>query len=950
MRGMRAISSMVIVSVGWLGGTVVAGPATAAPATAAPAAVAAVAATGDVAVIGDRVAPTAQAAGYKRYPAGPVAGTPTTQVDAAARTVTVTVADQGVGASGTVTMAWPARPGAWSLGLDQPEPEQLVRLTRGTSECTFTAGTLTVHRAAATAAGQVAALSADVTGTCYMSGGGYYAEAQVRIADSDASRILAIPRAQPARISSGALVGTVVTHEVTVSNSGAKPWTVGKAGTSSGNSWSPNFTVIPASNTCTGLVLKTGETCTISVSATAKVFMGEEYLLLGGDAPETLVVPLYLEGYRPVQPPTAVTVAPARLSATLTWTPSATTPLSGYRIYDITGATRTLVATAGPSAKSVIVPGPGARRLAIVAADSRYAESPEVAIDVPAVTSEIISNDSSGFSVALANETAAPLPRPLTLERVNLDPSRTRWVTGNRGDVSVCPVATEQCVTVPGTTGTTNLDTPAEAVWLPDGRIAFLRGAILEKRTLWVVGADGSGLRKVADLRSAWQVTATPGTTEVVVHSLEGFGRLERVALADGRITPIPGTDWLDDFTISTQGLVIVGSRDDKSTTHTNRTTTVMNLDGSGARRLALPTGDNRHVTLDQTGTRMVFGRYIDDWQGTLWTAAADGSGLRQLSTASRSWFDLTWSVADRYAPTASITLPASTTGSATATIGAADADDPIGSLRRQCRLDSGAWTSCGATLALTRLTAGTHSLSAQVTDASGKQSAVVTKTWIVDTTVPTTAVIAPEVVQTVPTMTLTWSAGDLGGAGLASHDVRARTASPSTNLSGYVYPATWQNLPTRALPLTLKQGYQYCFSVRSRDRAGNVGAWSAERCTYMPLDDRALTASTGWTRASLSGYLFSTYSRTVRPSAQLTQANVVGRRLVLVATTCANCGSVDVFHAGVKVGRVSLYSSTAKVRQTKWLPLQSVTRSGTVIVRSVGSQQVIIDGLAVVH
>jgi hypothetical protein len=376
-----------------------------------------------------------------------------------------------------------------------------------------------------------------------------------------------------------------------------------------------------------------------------------------------------------------------------------------------------------------------------------------------------------------------------------------------------------------------------------------------------------------------------------------------------------------------------------------------MNLDGSGARRLAIPVGDNRQVTFDPSGTRVAFARYTADWQATMWVASADGSGARQLSTASTGWIDLKWSVDDRLAPTAAIIVPAYTTSSATLSIGAADGDDPAGSLRRQCRLDTAAsWSSCGSTLTLSGLAAGTHTLATQVTDPSGMQSAVVTRSWVVDAAAPTASLAAPASVQTSSPLTLTWTAADSGGSGIAGYDVRARTASPTTGFGAYQYPSTWQKLTTQSLKLTLSQGYQYCFAVRGRDRAGNVGAWSAEHCTTMPLDDRALTASSGWLRGSSSGYLFSTYSKTVQTAAQLTRASVSGRRIALIVTTCSTCGSVDIYHAGIKLGRVSLYSSTTKARQVMWLPLQSVTRTGILTVRSAGSRQVVLDGVAVLH
>ncbi len=141
---------VVVVALGWSGAAVATAPV-------------AHAATADVAVIGSRDA-ASYGSGYRRFDAGPVAGTPTAQVDTASSTVTVAVDDPTSGATATMTMAWPARPGTWNLAFDGPDPEQTVRLTRGASSCVFTAGTLVVYRAEATPTGQVAALSVDAGG------------------------------------------------------------------------------------------------------------------------------------------------------------------------------------------------------------------------------------------------------------------------------------------------------------------------------------------------------------------------------------------------------------------------------------------------------------------------------------------------------------------------------------------------------------------------------------------------------------------------------------------------------------------------------------------------------------------------------------------------------------------------------------------------------------------
>jgi hypothetical protein len=61
-------------------------------------------------------------------------------------------------------------------------------------------------------------------------------------------------------------------------------------------------------------------------------------------------------------------------------------------------------------------------------------------------------------------------------------------------------------------------------------------------------------------------------------------------------------------------------------------------------------------------------------------------------------------------------------------------------------------------------------------------------------------------------------------------------------------------------------------------------------------------------------------------------------------------CGSVDVFHAGRKLGRVSPHSATTVHRQVRWLPSQSAARTGTVVIRTSSSKRVDLDGIAVRH
>ena len=58
----------------------------------------------------------------------------------------------------------------------------------------------------------------------------------------------------------------------------------------------------------------------------------------------------------------------------------------------------------------------------------------------------------------------------------------------------------------------------------------------------------------------------------------------------------------------------------------------------------------------------------------------------------------------------------------------------------------------------------------------------------------------------------------------------------------------------------------------------------------------------------------------------------------------------MDVYHAGITLGGVSLYSSTTAHRQVRWLSLQPVSRTGSLIARTASAKTSVIDGIVVAH
>ena len=132
----------------------------------------------------------------------------------------------------------------------------------------------------------------------------------------------------------------------------------------------------------------------------------------------------------------------------------------------------------------------------------------------------------------------------------------------------------------------------------------------------------------------------------------------------------------------------------------------------------------------------------------------------------------------------------------------------------------------------------------------------------------PATRATAPVATVTAPTaalqastaFTMSWTATDptVAGhytSGVDTTDVRFR--SQPAGGGAFTAYSTWKsNSTARTGKFTGRPGTRYCFSARARDNNLNTSTWSAERCTTIPVDDRALTrsATAAWTRTTSSG------------------------------------------------------------------------------------------------
>jgi hypothetical protein len=218
------------------------------------------------------------------------------------------------------------------------------------------------------------------------------------------------------------------------------------------------------------------------------------------------------------------------------------------------------------------------------------------------------------------------------------------------------------------------------------------------------------------------------------------------------------------------------------------------------------------------------------------------------------------------------------------------------------------------------------------------------------DTTRPFINLSGPQAAFTLAnSASVTYSGhDDAGGSGVVSYDVRYEKAAYNATFGAWQYPSGWQGTTAKTQSLALTPGYEYCFSARARDKAGNVSGWARALCTSKPLDDKVLSASSGWARHSDARYYRSTFTSTKTHGARLTRKYVSADQLMVVATKCPTCGSISLKIGSATVKSWSLSASTTQ-RQVLLAPTAFSLRKGTVTITVTSSgKRVEIDGLGV--
>ena len=263
----------------------------------------------------------------------------------------------------------------------------------------------------------------------------------------------------------------------------------------------------------------------------------------------------------------------------------------------------------------------------------------------------------------------------------------------------------------------------------------------------------------------------------------------------------------------------------------------------------------------------------------------------------------------DTTAPVVGAVHPAYVRPGVALSIAVSDVGSPKGGVRLSCSVDGGSETPCSSGLPTAGILAGHHTLRVVATDVSGNISAPKDAPFTVDATVPTVATTVLPAYSLTSAATATFHAAD--ALSPIFYDVRWRTWPP-----GQTAPNGWAGtavgLTTTSKAFSLSAG-RVCVQVRARDLAGNVGAWGAEVCSTRAIDDRALrTLDRGWTRVSGSSYFSRTATQGAKSGLRLVSlTGLSASRFVIVATACPTCGTVGIYHAGVRVGVLNLHAST---------------------------------------
>ena len=121
-----------------------------------------------------------------------------------------------------------------------------------------------------------------------------------------------------------------------------------------------------------------------------------------------------------------------------------------------------------------------------------------------------------------------------------------------------------------------------------------------------------------------------------------------------------------------------------------------------------------------------------------------------------------------------------------------------------------------------------------------------------------------------------------------------------------------------------------HVFKAWATDGFGSADPSAASRTFTVPVNNTALTHSTGWTKKTGTGYFRDTYSTSSKQGAALSLPVTGARRIALVATKAPGQGKVNIMLGQTLLKQVNLSSATTQKKQV-FESVLPAPRSGTV-------------------
>jgi len=195
---------------------------------------------------------------------------------------------------------------------------------------------------------------------------------------------------------------------------------------------------------------------------------------------------------------------------------------------------------------------------------------------------------------------------------------------------------------------------------------------------------------------------------------------------------------------------------------------------------------------------------------------------------------------------------------------------------------------------------------------------------------------------------TLTWSAGDPGGAGVLSYDLRR-------SVDGAAFAPLLSGVSTTSMFLALTPGHAYRFEVRARDRAGNLGAWTAGSTirAYLPQQTYAGLSWKGTWKSATVAQCSGGSVRYATAAGASAAYSFTGRSIAWVTTLGPDRGAARVYVDGILVTTIDLHATTLAYRRVAFAKAWSTTGAHSlriVVVGTAGRPRVDVDAFEVIR